>query len=138
MKAFVRVTLFEPTILTSSLTQLEEFRASSSFLSDPRGYVHFVQLYFQDYHGYNLERFGYAVGLPMIFFAEFGLPGVVVFSFITTLFFHLVHIAIKSVFSSPIILFIPIYLITMSDAGGMVIIFLVSLFMFIFIRRISA
>ena len=74
----------------------------------------------------------------MIFFAEFGLPGVVVFSFITTLFFHLVHIAIKSVISSPIILFIPIYLITMSDAGGMVIIFLVSLFTFIFIKRISA
>ena len=138
MKAFVRVTLFEPTILTSSFTNLEEYRAASDFLSDPRGYVQFVQLYFQDYHGYNLERFGYAVGLPMIFFAEFGLSGVVAFSFITTLFFHLVHIAIKSVISSPIILFIPIYLITMSDAGGMVIIFLGSLFTFIFIKRISA
>ena len=137
MKAFVRVTLFEPTILTSSFTNLEDFRASSNFLSDPRGYVQFVQLYFQNYHGYNLERFGYAVGLPMIFFAEFGLPGVVALSFITTLFFHLVHIAIKSIISSPVILFIPIYLITMSDAGSMVIIFLVSLFMFIFFKRIS-
>ena len=32
MKAFVRVTLFEPTILTSSFTNLEEFRAASDFL----------------------------------------------------------------------------------------------------------
>ena len=29
MKAFVRVTLFEPTILTSSFTNLEEYRAAS-------------------------------------------------------------------------------------------------------------
>lgn len=138
IKAFVRITLFEPTILTSSLVSLSEYRASSNFFLEPRGYSDFVQLYFQNAHGYNLDKFGYAVGLPMIFYAEFGLEGVIMFSFLTSIFFHLIHIMIQSVMSSPTILFIPIYLLTMSDAGGMVVIFLVSLFLFIIFRRISA
>ena len=137
LKAFIRITLFEPTILTASLPGLEMFRENSNFFANPRAYVDTVQLYFQDSHGYNLERFGYAVGLPMIFYAEFGLEGVIMFSFITSLFFNIVHTSIASVFNAPLIIFIPIYLITMSDAGMMVVIFLISLYTFKILKGIT-
>lgn len=137
LKAFVRITLFEPTILTASLPTLEMFRQDSNFFANPRGYVDTVQLYFQNAHGYNLERFGYAVGLPMIFYAEFSFEGVIVFSFITTLFFNLIHRSIASVFSAPYILFIPFYLTTMSDAGMTVVLFLISLYAFKILKGIT-
>lgn len=136
-KAFVRVTLFEPTILTVSLPSLEAFREYSNFFSNPRGYVDTVQLYFQDTHGFNLERFGYAVGLPLIFYAEFGLEGVIMFSFITTLFFNIIHASIASIFSAPLILFIPFYLMVMSDAGMAVVFFLLSLYTFKILKGIT-
>ena len=137
IKAFVRVTLFEPTILTASLPSLEMFRENSNFFANPRGYVDTVQLYFQNTHGYNLEKFGYAVGLPLIFFAEFGLEGVIIFSFLTSLFLNIIHTSFASIISAPLILFIPFYLMVMSDAGLAVIFFLLGLYTFKIFKGIT-
>lgn len=137
IKAFVRITLFEPTILTASYPNLQAFRESSSFFINPMSFHQEIQIYFQDFFGYNLEKFGYATGLPLIIYASFSFEGVIIFSFLTCLFFNVLHRSIASVFSYPLIIFIPIYLITMLDAGKATIIFLISLYTFKILKGIS-
>lgn len=135
-KIITRVTQFETTIFAASYPNIQEFFNNSDFLSTPRGFSTEVNQFLSDVHGYDLATFGYAVGLSNTFYAEFGLSGTIILSFITLAFFHVLHYIISFAnIKTPIIIFFPFYITFMSDGfGQMIILFLFSLFGFIILK----